>query len=211
MATEPNDAIDKVLAALRDATPPAGMEARISQRLAEAAAAPAAQSLLQRLRHKIPSSAAWWSGALTGAAIATLAICSALLMQHRFATPASTPHTAATQPAVPAPTAVSVTTSRALQANPCPNRAVLQARPNTTDSNQRLLAESRIESIAPSRPAHAIPLNAQERELVRLARLGNPREVTAASPDTLAKLQDQEAADFDKFFTPPPPPSANNE
>jgi hypothetical protein len=215
MASEHDKAIEKVLAALRTAAPPEGMQARIAQCMSERVAQPnagaASQSVLRRLSLNSPF-AAWWSGALTGAVVAILAVFTVLFVEHHSARNLL-PQAATTQLAAPAPIPVNLPTSHPPQANPCPHSIGSHAYlPVASHANQRLVAESRSAHTPPPHPAPTSSLSPQERELVRLARLGVPQEFTSASPDALARLQEQEAAEFNKFFTPPPPPTtANNE
>jgi hypothetical protein len=61
-------------------------------------------------------------------------------------------------------------------------------------------------SFAPSHPAPVLPLTAQERALVRLAQTADPKLLASLTPETQAKLEAQEADDYNKFFAPPPAP-----
>jgi hypothetical protein len=209
MASEHDNAVDKVLAALRAAAPPEGMEARVAQRLAQTLATPAAQPLLRRLRPNSPF-AAWWSGALTGAVVAALAVCSVFLLVKRH--PSVNDRQEAAAPSSIQRNGTSPATFSLTQSAPCPD-ATPRLRPAMTVlPKPRLLVESPPERTTSLHTAPSAPLTPQERELVRLASLGGPRELTAASPDTLARVQEQEAAEFNKFFTPPTPPAtADNE
>jgi hypothetical protein len=68
-----------------------------------------------------------------------------------------------------------------------------------------------------SHPAPAMGLTAQERELVRLARTGDAKELAPLDPEMRAKAEAQDAAEFQKFFAEPvsadatPAPKADNE
>lgn len=204
-----DDAIDKVLAAMRNAAQPEGMDTRILERLQLASYASAAP-------HPSNSTAtsAWWRGAFTGALIATVAICAMLLLQHRlFSRPGATPQTANTQVALLGLTPVTFAAGHTPQSSPCPASTLTPRHPGARNNSasRMLLAESLTESIAPSHPAPEAPLSMQERELARLVHIANPSELTSVNPENQARLQEQEAAEFEKFFTPPPPPSANNE
>ncbi len=67
-------------------------------------------------------------------------------------------------------------------------------------------------SFAPSHPAPVLPLTAQERALVRLVQTADPKLLAALSPETQAKVEAQEADNYNKFFAPPtaPPQPADN-
>jgi hypothetical protein len=47
-------------------------------------------------------------------------------------------------------------------------------------------------------------LTAQERELVRLARTVDPKVLAALVPETHAKVEAGDAAQFEKYFADPP-------
>jgi hypothetical protein len=49
-------------------------------------------------------------------------------------------------------------------------------------------------------------LTPQERELVRLAQVGDPKQLSEMSFEARARLDAQQSAAFEMFFTPPPPP-----
>jgi hypothetical protein len=51
-----------------------------------------------------------------------------------------------------------------------------------------------------------LPLTAQERALIELARTADPKMLVALSPETQAKVEAQEEDNFNKFFAPPPAP-----
>jgi hypothetical protein len=205
---EHDDAIDKVLAALSKADPPEGMNARIAQRLQHRAAAPPAVFIWRDIFAGSTLAGAWCRGALTGTAVATLAACALLLIQHHsqsapnhqqvIASDGATIGNAATN--IVPPPAISVSESRT---KPCASPTVMRVHSVVaTPQIETLRAESR----APSRPAPELALTAQERELVRLARTADPKQLAILNPETQARLDAEEAAEFEKFFTPPPPP-----
>jgi len=206
MSTENNqhdDAVDQVLAALRNAASPEGMEARIAQRLQQHAAGMPARRLYLPAGPTLVG--AWWRGALTGAAAATLVAGVVLFGAHLFrsrSTPAQTTgfaanHSSAT-PAVPASAPV-----------PCANRTVLQAYGTVPPAGERhLRADTGAETVAPSPAAPRSGLTQQERELARLARTADPAVLATLNPEAQARQEAQEEADFDKFFAPPPAPPA---
>jgi hypothetical protein len=61
-------------------------------------------------------------------------------------------------------------------------------------------------SFAPSHPAPVLPLTAQERALVRLVQTADPKLLAALSPETQARVDAQEADNYNKFFAPAPAP-----
>jgi len=197
-----DDAIDKTLAALKHAAPPQGMESRILQRLQQQPA-PAAQFFWRDLLTGSALAGAWWRGALSGAATAMLLVGALLLAQHTLRTkqPAVS-QLAPTRNLVPSvvPVAASAPNSPA-SANPCP----------TLLRTARAVPVYRAESLpdasfAPSHPAPVLPLTAEERALARLARTADPKLLAALSPETQARVEAQEADNYNKFFAPPPAP-----
>ena len=199
MPNQPDNAIDKVLAALRDAAPPEGMDSRIAARLAQHAQTQPAPSRWRNLLTGQSLAAAWLRGAAAGAAFALLAVAAMLALRHA---PVPQPQRAASTPSAAHITPVSETHSA-----PCPSPAVLRV-PRTAPPNAHptLLAQARVDTQAPSLPAPALPLTAQERGLVQIARTGDPKALANINPETEAKLLAQQSAEFEKFFAPPPAP-----
>ncbi len=210
-----DDALEKILAALRDAAPPEGMEARIAQRLERSAATvPAARFDWRGMLAGSTFAGAWWRGAAIGAAAATLAITGMIMVrpgsrvmpeygqaaerggnQIRGVTSVSTSSQNASAIAVPA--------------RPCTHSTMLRAQtivPAAAGSS--LLAETRAESNAPSHPAPELPLTTQERALIRLVQNAKPRHLAIINPEEYANLEAQSALKFEKFFAPPAPPPA---
>ncbi|MGA1981309.1 MAG: hypothetical protein ABSG84_02465 [Acidobacteriaceae bacterium] len=180
---QPDNAIDKTLAALNTAAPPEGLKARVAHRLA---AQPAPAHLW---RDRFP--AAWWRGAATGAAFALLAVTAVLLLQHK--TPPRS-HIAVNLP-THAPTTTPVNAPESL--TPCAQPAILRT---------HTPAASPATEIAASHSIPASPLTSQEREILRLAQTADPRALATLNPEHQAQLEAENAAQFEKFFTPPPPP-----
>lgn len=188
-------AIDKTLAALNQARPPEGMEARIQQRLRyHAAQAGAGASTWRPVR-------TWWMGVLTGAAVATL-ICAVgwfgLIRGrtgHAIATNAPTG-----KHAVPVVNVVKGP-AEAQSMHPCTEPAVQLRRPHARTPVLLRTAES-----AKPAPRSKDELTPQERELVRLAQVADPKELSAMTSEAQARADAQRAAAFKEFFTPPPPP-----
>ncbi len=221
---EHDDAVDKVLAALKNAAPPDGMEGRIAQRLAQQANA--AHDVPFCWRNMFAGSAfpgPWWRGAATGAAAAMLITGAVLFAGHLMPVRADRVQTMAKQDALVrdvAPTVVAFNTSSHTapaaesHGKPCASPSVLRVRSLAPPpSDKKLLAESQAENVAPSRPAPELALTAQERGLARLVRTADPKELVSLNSETQAKLQAKDEADFDKFFAPPAPAVAkeNNE
>jgi hypothetical protein len=187
-------AIEKTLAALNEARPPEGMEARIQQRLRYHAAATPATAPDWWLPGRT-----WWMGVLTGAVVATV-VCVAAWMglrgpaEHGRAITAS----AGTSPAKV------VVVSRPAE----PQRGMPCAAPAVRREARRADAVLARAAMKPAMPVPAVAhdLTPQERELVRLAQVTDPKELAAMTSEAKARADAQQAAAFEKFFTPPPPP-----
>jgi hypothetical protein len=201
MNNQPDNAIDKVLAALRDAAPPEGMNARIAARLEQHAQPQPAPSRWRNLLIGSSPVAAWGRGALSGAAFALLAVAIVVALHH---TSAPIPQQAAAAPTRnPAITPASTSTRSATPcAHPAAFRVATAPIPHAAETSW---TENIAENTAPSRPAPPMPLTAQERQLVRLVRASNPNELAAISHESQAK---QPADDARFFATPPPPPTS---
>jgi len=205
MSNNHHDAIDEALAALRNATPPEGMEARIADRMQQHASAS---------QHETAAAHAWWRGAVSGAAVATLAMAAVLFAQHHSqAMPQISAHAAAAANAGAVNAAyIKGSPTANDRGTPCAKPALLRAQLSAAPPRMELTglptpAELRAATIAPSKPAPELPLTAQERELLRLARTADPKQLAAFDEEAQAKLEAQQAEDFDKFFTPPPAPT----
>ena len=188
-------AIDRTLAALSEARPPEGMEARIQQRLRYHTAQ---ASLSGQTWRPVKT---WWMGVLTGAAIATL-IC----VIGWFGLSGPTNRTVARN----APTAARTprvlgVANRPAEAPPvCPS-AEPAVRREAVQAKEPLILRAAAESQKPASPAKN-ELTPQERELVRLAQVADPQELSSMTAEARARADAQQAAAFKEFFTPPPPP-----
>jgi len=218
--TQHDDAIDRTLGVLRDAAPPAGMETRIVQRLAEQRVNTTEDASLGRdLFARLTPQSQWLRGAFCGAAAASLA-CAILFFATR---PAHTPlqngsaaqagggpsqHGAAPQTVRTTPVSVRAEVPAGQSGNaPCGNPALIRAHNNSAaprvyPSEDRPILRSA--SFAPSKPAPPTPLTAQERALIQLVRTASPAAVAALSPAAEQKADAEREAAFEKFFAPSP-------
>jgi hypothetical protein len=177
------NAIDKVLAGLRDAEAAPGMERRILEAV-EARA-------LQRPVARPP----WaWSAAFAG--VVAVSILVAIATIHRHEQPPAQAHL----PAIPTEPASG------------PQPALLQppgtAAPTRSGNRQRkkpatisaadalLLSEMR----APSHPAPEAPLTEEEKLLLRAVRTGDPQVIAMLDPEERARQDAAGEAEFQKFL-----------
>jgi hypothetical protein len=201
MAMNREDDVERVLAALRDAKTPEGMEARIADRLALHAAARGVEFQWRDVFAGSATAGVWWRGAVSGVAVAMLLVGLVWMTGHR-------------RPSA----GVKVMQERVAAEPPAAVVGVAQVKPCATPSRvavahgvSRVKRDDgvRVASAETSHPAPAMGLTAEERELVQLARTGNARD--------LAKAEAQDAAEFRRVFVEPavvdvpPAPKVNNE
>ena len=200
-----DETVDKILAALKNAAPPEGLEARIAQRLSQHETAASHRS---NLLTGSTLAGAWTRGALAGAAAALFAVFAILLAQ-RGLNQTSAPKSITAHSTAPSltPTNTSTPSHALTDATPCGRPTVFQTRAILPPSTRKsLLAETLADSEAPSHPAPPLPLTPQERQLAKLARIADPNQLAALNPENEVKAQAEDAAEFAKFFAPPPPP-----
>ncbi len=213
MQNEHDEAVDRVLEALRDAAPPEGMETRIAERLQHHASSP---SLETRWRERLAGAtiaSAWWRGAFSGAAAAMVVVGTGLLVAHlvqpqlRVESLFAKPAVATVALAAPSPMVEKVVVER--HSAPCTIPSVLRMKAASASpyKPETLLAES----VEPSFPAPAMPLTTQERRLLRLAQKADPKRLGALDPEAQAKADAAGAAEFDQFFAPPPAPKTEED
>ncbi len=206
--------IDRALSALRDAQPRSGLNGRILASLEHRTATP------NPARFHISAHLALW--AATSAAV--FAIASLLILHHR---PAPTQIAHAPQLRVPQvpplgpgfgsrPTSIEPTRrmahrlDRANVSMPvrcaqsgCPihDDEVVMNGVTNTPTDAQLLADLH----APSHPAPPLPLTAQEKLFLRMARYRNATELAELNPMVRAKQDADETTAFKAFFPDPPP------
>ncbi|HEX3569652.1 MAG TPA: hypothetical protein VHU44_02400 [Acidobacteriaceae bacterium] len=189
-------AINKTLATLGSATPPEGMETRIHQRLQYRAAQ-------TNLSDSWRPGRAWWQGLLTGATVATILCCAVAfgLYAHLAGSGRENPQVSMGSPRT-GYAAATPASSRAGIFEPCVQPAIRQqARHGLTPRVIRAALET-----PPLRTPASDELTPQERELVRLAQVGDPKQLSEMSFEARARVDAQQSAAFEMFFTPPPPP-----
>jgi hypothetical protein len=194
-----DEAVERALAAMRDAEAPEGMEARIADRLALHVSARDVAGF--RWRDIFAGSAlagAWWRGAVIGVAVATLVLGLVWLAGHRGRSSAGQ---VAVRERVVAAVPPALAVKEDVRSVPCFSPGVrVKGVVVRTSEGVRVVA-TKIET---SHPAPAMGLTAQERELVQLARKGDAKELVSLDPEMRAKAEAQDAAEFQKFFAEPP-------
>jgi hypothetical protein len=172
----PEEAIGKVLAGLREAEAPAGMEGRI---LAAVEARASKRPII---------APRWaWSAALAGVAAVCL-----LMAIHRYGqTLTQARH------AVPVESAGTQVVSLLRNESIAPARATTHVRRvrQTNDADAGLLQEMR----APSHPAPEAPLTNEEKLLLRVVHSGDPQLMAMLNPEERARQEAESEAEFQKF------------
>jgi hypothetical protein len=196
--------IDRVLNALRDATPPTGMDRRILNILE------AQSSLKSVIPSEATKSRSRGTPAFHTACTATLlrwtvgTVLAALTIAAliTFSTRRQTAPRLVTMP--PPPTLApqtSIASATITQPVPTIHRTIAPAHPTPP---QHVETAQLIEDAQLSHPAPPVPITDQERILLRYARRGRTEDLAQISNDRKAAKEQQDAAEFQAFFTPPP-------
>jgi hypothetical protein len=75
----------------------------------------------------------------------------------------------------------------------------------TAKAGAVLEARADVPRLGRPEPLADAPLTAEERELVRLVQVADPRDLTTLTPEAQAELQAKVAAVFESFFPTPQP------
>jgi hypothetical protein len=207
--SHPDDSIDRVLGALRDAEPPEGMERRI----------------LQAAQHHSSDRRAWWPMHLSIPApripthyrvvgLACLAIASSLLVWNA-SRPSARSHTAPAEdsrsthanlpeqhPSRQAPTTIQPASQPVSQPTIIARQERTSLHPSQSTRKERLVTLRDIRS--GNHPAPEAPLTGQEKLLLRLAHRSDPQEIALLNPSLWAARDAKEKEEVKKFFEPPP-------
>jgi hypothetical protein len=197
-----NSQIDRVLNALRDATPPTGMDRRILNVLeAQSSRKGVIPSEAKSRNRRTPvfqnARTATFLRWTPTAAIAALAVVALITLTTRR-TPS--PTTTGTHH-IDVPTL----TRQATIPQPIPpiHRTIAPAHP-IPPQHVETAPLPLIEDAQISHPAPPIPITDQERILLRYARRGRTEDLAQISNDSKTEKEQREAADFQAFFFEPP-------
>lgn len=212
MIDRPEEAIEKVLAGLRDAEAPAGMERRILEAIEDRAMA-RSRSGWRRFR---PIWLAGSAGPVRGRFLAggvafagVLAVVLAVLAIpaiHRLEH-AAPQAKSSTSPGSARPAAASGLVAKVAQPQPpgASARAMVKTRVRKAGDLRDSDSVAFQEVLAASHPAPPMPLTEQEKLLLRIAHTGDPVELAMLNPEIRARREAQGEAEFQAFFPPPPP------
>ncbi len=217
----PDEAVDKVFAALKDAEPPLGIERRILQAVEDHAPQP--RRWLGRSVWPMSSAgplhpSSWAYGASSwayGATVAAVLVLALLIPANHRRPPSPTssgnirvqghspfasPPATVSSSLLPAPAVVSRAPRRNVAArNLTSLGAASPAQPPAGNDDALALEELH----AASQPAPPLPLTREERFLLRLAHKGDPEELAILDPNVRAKQDVEARAEFHIFFDPP--------
>ncbi len=209
MIDRPEEAIEKVLAGLRDAEAPAGMERRILEAIEDRAIA-RSRSGWRRFRPIwLVGSAGPVRGRFLAGEVAfagVLAVVLAIPAIHRLEHAAPQPKSSASTGS-PRPAAASGLIAKVARPQPpgASARAMVKTRVrragDVRDSDSVVFQEV----LTASHPAPPMPLTEQEKLLLRIAHTGDPVELAMLNPEIRARREAQGEAEFQEFFPPPPP------
>ena len=215
MNPDHDQSIDRVLNALRDATPPSGMDRRVLNIL-EVSSSDNALSYrgepqrswgISALQSTGRSVLLRWTTVATAAALFVAAVIVFTTRHHKQPDTISTASPVhQSTPPTPAPSALTVQPTQVhhasipAHAKQIPTQIEAPSQP-AQDANDAQL----------SHPAPPIPPTEQERLLLRYARRGNTNDLAQITNETRADRDQKDAADFQAFFTPPEIPLGESE
>jgi hypothetical protein len=191
-----DQAIEKVLAGLRDAEAPSGMERRILETVQNHASAHSRWDWLTTTLRRIAASPMAYAAALAGVLALTLAIPA---IHQRQQAPIQAAKATAAAPLASTPSSLVVDDSE-------PSRPAMISRTRRRTQPKKLELVDSQESLAmretnaPSRLAPPLPLTEQEKLLVRFVRTRTPEQLAANDPAKVAAHDALEQAEFDRFF-----------
>jgi hypothetical protein len=204
MMKDSDKAIEKVLAGLREAETPEGMEQRILKRLRNITTEQHGRSprrIASTLRLiRMP----FWALATASVAVVSLAVCWAVFRQHRAAhnIADSNKHTVVAN----APS-TKIQVAAQSEAVPLHGSATVRVKPNANSRNRQLVKEEESVALdemhAASYPAPPMPLTEQEKLLLRISHKRDPVEFAALDPVLRAERNAEEKAEVQRFFEPP--------
>jgi hypothetical protein len=191
-----DQAIEKVLAGLRDAEAPGGMERRILETVQNHSSAHSRWSWLTTAPHRVAVKPMAYAATLAG--IVALALVVPALRQRRHA-PTQAAKIISSEPLASTPSTIVAENSEP-QSSATISRPLRRPKPKRLDLVDTQESLAMREMNAPSRPAPPLPLTQQEKLLVRFVRTRTPEQLAANDPAKWAAHDAQEQSEFDKFF-----------
>lgn len=193
---DPDQVIEKVLAGLRDAEAPAGMERRILEAVQNRASARSRWNWLTTVPHRVPANPMAYAAALAGVVALALAIPA---LHQRKQAPTQVAKATAAAPLASTPSSLEAEISEP-QWPAMISRTMRRPKPRKLELVDTQESLAMRETNAPSRPAPPLPLTEQEKLLVRFVRTRTPEQLAAIDPAKWAAQDEQDRAEFDRFF-----------
>lgn len=192
-------AVEKVLAGLREAETPEGMEQRILKRLRNVAAEQHERSprgIASSLRLiRMP----FWALVTASVAVISLAIGWTVFRQHRAAHNIADSHTV-----VANPPSTKIQVAARSEVVPLHRSSIARVKRNTNSQKEKLVKEEESVALdemhAASYPPPPMPLTEQEKLLLRVLHKRDPVEFAALDPVLRAERNAEERADVQRFF-----------
>jgi len=194
------DDVEKVLAALGRAEAPEGLEARIAQGLERRALA--VRDAEFRWRDLLAGSAAagvWWRGAVAGVAASMLVVGAVFLAGHFVRASGGRGVSRAPSSGSAMNVATGVRADRA-SLEPCARAGEVWVRKVAAVQGDE---RGQVKGAVRWYPIPGPPLTAEERDLVRVARVGDLKELATLNPEIRERLEAEDAAQFQSFFAEP--------
>lgn len=192
------DAIDAVLTALGRAKTPEGLEDRVAARLAQQA-----RRAEFRWRDVLAGSAlagVWWRGAVCGVAVSMVVVGVVMLAEHFVWGPRVHSVREIASSVAPTHAAVIGVVAREDRRGDCASSSGLRV----ADAGVAQRHDGvRVAVAGVSLLMPGPPLTAEERGLVRLAKVGDLKQLASLNPEIREQLEAEDAAQFRSFFAEP--------
>lgn len=194
-----DEAVERVLAGLREAEAPEGMERRILEAVRDGASQ---RGRWAARRRTIPSrleGTMSWATAAAGVVVVAGMLCWSSLRGPRVGDPSVMPkrQTVVANVAAPEP---EMRSAKAVEETPRTPRLKGSKHSGRTLRVREREATARSEMRAASSPASPMPLTEEEKLLLRVVHRGDPEEIALLNPAVRAAQDAEETAEFGEFF-----------
>ncbi|WP_263352122.1 hypothetical protein [Acidicapsa acidisoli] len=194
------EAIEKVMAGLRNSEPPAGMELRI---LAAVKHRESTQSATSRFRDNAPrlltrlNQQKGWRTALAATAVGVILAAFGIMSLHQHRKPATLSELHPNTSAVSSTVQTKEHTRLSQPSTVTPTRATSSNHASHLVAAEFTIRSHRTRNI--SHPAPEAPLTPQEKLLVQIAQSGNPHALSMLNSEIRVRREAEEDAEFQRF------------